>query len=299
MSWIGVLTAPSAIPVRESIRAGTPNPTASIPGARSSTTISTSASSSASCDSTGVGRSVSCSSRPEPSRTPARIFVPPRSIPMTRLSATPAGTLLRRMAPDDKPYRVYKGGRVKGKVPAVPGKPRPQPNRAAPKTGGKAARASGGCRALGRVNWKHVVLDRRCSCSCRARRRLGRSPASSRSRAASRPRTSGSTTSGAHAPRSRRATASCSTTARRSSCSAPTARRRPGRSGDRHADSIMLVRTDPSHHRLAYLSIPRDLLVQRARRRQHEDQRRLPGRRRAARDQDGARASPGSRSTTW
>jgi polyisoprenyl-teichoic acid--peptidoglycan teichoic acid transferase len=34
-----------------------------------------------------------------------------------------------------------------------------------------------------------------------------------------------------------------------------------GRSGDRHADSIMIVRTDPSHHRLAYLSIPRDLLV--------------------------------------
>ena len=56
---------------------------------------------------------------------------------MTRLSATPPGTLLCRMAPDDKPYRVYKGGRVKGKVPAVPGKPRPQPNRATPKTGGK------------------------------------------------------------------------------------------------------------------------------------------------------------------
>ena len=34
-----------------------------------------------------------------------------------------------------------------------------------------------------------------------------------------------------------------------------------GRSGDRHADSIMIIRTDPSHHRLAYLSIPRDLLV--------------------------------------
>ena len=35
----------------------------------------------------------------------------------------------------------------------------------------------------------------------------------------------------------------------------------PGRSGDRHSDSIMLVRTDPSHHRISYLSIPRDLLV--------------------------------------
>ena len=72
-----------------------------------------------------------------------------------------------------------------------------------------------------------------------------------------------------------------------------------GRSGDRHADSIMLVRTDPSHHRLSYLSIPRDLLVQRPGRREHEDQRVLPGRRRGARDQDGARASRASRSTTW
>src|SRR5215208_3422789 len=34
-----------------------------------------------------------------------------------------------------------------------------------------------------------------------------------------------------------------------------------GREGDRHSDSIMLVRTDPEHHRLAFLSIPRDLRV--------------------------------------
>src|SRR5262249_12458421 len=33
------------------------------------------------------------------------------------------------------------------------------------------------------------------------------------------------------------------------------------RLGDRPSDSIMLVRTDPKHHRLAYLSIPRDLRV--------------------------------------
>src|SRR4029078_206496 len=34
-----------------------------------------------------------------------------------------------------------------------------------------------------------------------------------------------------------------------------------GRAGLRHSDSIMLVRTDPSHHRISYLSIPRDLYV--------------------------------------
>jgi LCP family protein required for cell wall assembly len=33
------------------------------------------------------------------------------------------------------------------------------------------------------------------------------------------------------------------------------------RAGDQHSDSIMLVRTDPDHHRLAFLSIPRDLRV--------------------------------------
>jgi LCP family protein required for cell wall assembly len=35
-----------------------------------------------------------------------------------------------------------------------------------------------------------------------------------------------------------------------------------GRAGSRHSDSIMLVRTDPGKHRIAYLSIPRDLRVE-------------------------------------
>lgn len=34
-----------------------------------------------------------------------------------------------------------------------------------------------------------------------------------------------------------------------------------GRQGDRHSDSILLLRTDPKHHRLYYLSVPRDLVV--------------------------------------
>jgi LCP family protein required for cell wall assembly len=33
------------------------------------------------------------------------------------------------------------------------------------------------------------------------------------------------------------------------------------RANDRHSDSIMIVRTDPSRHRIVYLSIPRDLKV--------------------------------------
>ena len=33
------------------------------------------------------------------------------------------------------------------------------------------------------------------------------------------------------------------------------------RASDQHSDSIMLLRTDPKHHKLIYLSIPRDLRV--------------------------------------
>jgi LCP family protein required for cell wall assembly len=33
----------------------------------------------------------------------------------------------------------------------------------------------------------------------------------------------------------------------------------PGRSSDRHSDSLMLLRADPGKHRLVYLSLPRDL----------------------------------------
>ena len=33
----------------------------------------------------------------------------------------------------------------------------------------------------------------------------------------------------------------------------------PGRSADQHSDSMMLLHTDPSRHRLVYLSVPRDL----------------------------------------
>jgi LCP family protein required for cell wall assembly len=34
-----------------------------------------------------------------------------------------------------------------------------------------------------------------------------------------------------------------------------------GREGDRHSDSIMLIRADPEKHRMTYLSIPRDLYI--------------------------------------
>src|SRR5207244_5818917 len=63
---------------------------------------------------------------------PARIFVPPTSTPTTRFSVTFRGryvtgtrsvaTMAGRMSAPrgEKPYRVYRGGRVKGKVPTIP-----------------------------------------------------------------------------------------------------------------------------------------------------------------------------------
>ena len=50
-------------------------------------------------------------------RCPARIFVPPRSTPIDRVRRHQAATIPGLMATDGKPYRVYKGGRSKGRVP--------------------------------------------------------------------------------------------------------------------------------------------------------------------------------------
>ena len=75
--------------------------------------------------------------------------------------------------------------------------------------------------------------------------------------------------------------------------------RRPQRAqASRRSDSIMLVRTDPKRHRIAYLSIPRDLRVDVPGLRADEDQRRLPARRPGARRCGRSQALTGLRSTT-
>src|SRR5437588_4122183 len=45
------------------------------------------------------------------------VFVPPRSTPMTSFSPTRGGYDTSPVAGGDKPYRVYRGGRVRGSVP--------------------------------------------------------------------------------------------------------------------------------------------------------------------------------------
>jgi LCP family protein required for cell wall assembly len=175
------------------------------------------------------------------------------------------------MADGEKPYRLYRGGRVKGKVPA-PGKPA-RPARTPRGTDGDGAarrdlrlrdapprRSSRPPRiprprwfrwrwrylavgllvflvfaiiwgAIGYISFSGGVSD--------ANKRLGRN---------------------ARAALTHQGGLLFSTTTDVLLLGTDHARGH-GRSADQHSDSIMLVRSDPSHHRIVYLSIPRDLRV--------------------------------------
>ena len=161
------------------------------------------------------------------------------------------------MVQQQKPYRLYKGGRVKGKVPAVPGKVRPQPGRGSSNGGGPGLRRRVRRLVPGHIGWKPILLIGLLvilvltiswavagflafsSGVDAANKRL---PASAR----------------AALTKSNGFLISHGTTILLLGTDSSTA---PGRSGDNHSDSIMLFRTDPSRHQLSYLSIPRDLLV--------------------------------------
>jgi LCP family protein required for cell wall assembly len=161
------------------------------------------------------------------------------------------------MPAEEKPYRVYRGGRVKGKVPAPPRRGRPQRPPRGERGDGRVDYRGPGARER-RVSWgKRIALGLVVVLllaivwgvvsyfSFRsgvedANRRLD--------------------------PNTRLALADQSGLL----MSHPTTilllgtdhNKVGGREGDRHSDSIMLVRTDPKHHRLAFLSIPRDLRVE-------------------------------------
>jgi LCP family protein required for cell wall assembly len=162
------------------------------------------------------------------------------------------------MAQDDKPYRVYRGGRVKGKVPAVPGTSGGKTPRT-PSGSSRRARLPRRPRLPGLGSWKQIVLLGLLvlvvlvivwgvtgflafqSGVSAANKRFDRD----RGARAALSKSNGFLLT--HATTILLIGTDSSTTA--------------GRSGDRHADSLMIIRTDPSHHRLAYLSLPRDLLV--------------------------------------
>ena len=163
------------------------------------------------------------------------------------------------MAREEKPYRVYRGGRAKGKVPTgAPPPPRVQRRGAEARSGdaveyrgpGAATerrKARWGLRiALGAgallivfIVWAVASWLAFSSGVSKANKQLDQNAKL------------------ALVPQSGLLFSHSTTILMLGTDHAPGS----GRTGDFHSDSIMLLRTDPAHHRLYYLSIPRDLQV--------------------------------------
>jgi polyisoprenyl-teichoic acid--peptidoglycan teichoic acid transferase len=161
------------------------------------------------------------------------------------------------MADGQKPYRVYRGGRVKGKVPTLT---RPEPRATDGSTGGrtdyrgpgpkpkkKRIRLSKG-KIVGLVLILLVVLVVVWAVAGYLAFRNGVSAANKRLGADAR---------AALNKQDGALVSNPTDILLLGSDHADTA----ARAGDRHSDAIMLVRSDPDHHRIVYLSIPRDLRV--------------------------------------
>jgi len=156
------------------------------------------------------------------------------------------------MAAGEKPYRVYKGGRVKGKVPL---QTRPE------RDGGRSSGAKPPKlkRSRTRRAWSRrrrivvlllglIVLFLIWSVASYFSFRVGVGAANKRLDPATR---------AALTSQGGLVLSHSTTTLLLGTDHANT----DARAADEHSDSIMLVRTDPGRHRIAYLSIPRDLRV--------------------------------------
>ncbi len=152
------------------------------------------------------------------------------------------------MPEQEKPYRVYRGGRAKGRVPLQ----RPQANR----------RADSGAPAPPRKNRKRRV-GRSITIALAVVLLLGLVWLVA----------SYISVSGGISDANARVPAAVKSELKSQNgllSSTPTTilvlgtdgGTQPGRAGARRSDSVMLIRTDPGKHRLAYLSIPRDLRVE-------------------------------------
>ena len=158
-------------------------------------------------------------------------------------------TITRRMAPDDKPYRVYRGGRSGLKLPTVS-----RPKRDKQRPPGERRPSSTPRRSTGRriLRWLGIGFAifvfwlAAWGLAGYFSFRDGVNAANKRLPASAEKQLSGQDGLLLTKP---------TTILLLGTDSAPG----EGRRGLRHSDSIMLVRTDPGHHRLYYLSIPRDL----------------------------------------
>ena len=160
------------------------------------------------------------------------------------------------MTGGDKPYRVYRGGRTKGKVPLQkrPGRPtaRSKPDGAAPRYPGpgpvRPERRQSRRRWIGIALLVLLFLFIVWAVASYLSVRSGVGAANKRLPASA---------------------AAALTHQNSLLLSTPTDilllgtdhAQSSGRQTDQHSDSIMLIRTDPSRHRVSYLSIPRDLRV--------------------------------------
>ena len=157
------------------------------------------------------------------------------------------------MAGEEKPYRVYRGGRVKGKV---PGPPKPERARK-PKPDGGGGRFKGPGPKRRPANWPRrvaigllvlIVLVVVWGFASWLSFRGGVADANKRLDVSAR---------AALDKQSGLLLSNPTTTLLLGSDHANLT----GRQGDQHSDSIMLVHTDPKRHRVVFLSIPRDLWV--------------------------------------
>jgi LCP family protein required for cell wall assembly len=161
------------------------------------------------------------------------------------------------MAEDEKPYRVYRGGRQKGKVPAPGGPGRSRRAEAEKPAPGAQFRGPNAKRILKRVSWRRwvpiglavlLVLFVVWGVTSYIAVASGVSDANKRL----------DTDARAALAKQGGILLQHSTTILLLGTDNSAI---GGRTGDDHSDSIQLVRTDPSHHRISYLSIPRDLRV--------------------------------------
>lgn len=172
---------------------------------------------------------------------------------MTRFPSKPRGYPTGSMATGEKPYRVYRGGRVKGRVPLERPQSRPERN-------GRTPREPRVRRPRRRWSWRRRIgvtllvlfvvlviwaiagyLSFRSGVAKANDRLQKTSPGVER----------------VLAPQNGALISKPTTILMLGRDFANTDQRVT----DNHSDSIMILRTDPSHHRLAYLSIPRDLRV--------------------------------------